>query len=137
MARVIGVTAQAAQRFEPADAGQLDVHQDQCRPALGSEPQTELAILRLHRLIAHHLEGVAQQLAAVVVVFDDQYQFVCHGCSANVKVNVDPLPGSLSTQIRPPCISAMRLASARPSPVPSRFAPSSLCTCWKAWNSSC
>ena len=49
---------------------------------------------------------------------------------------MDPLPGSLSTQMLPPCISARRLASARPSPVPSRFAPSSLCTCWKAWNSS-
>ena len=38
----------------------------------------------------------------------------------SVKVNVEPLPGSLSTQIFPPCSSTNFLAKVNPSPVPSR-----------------
>src|SRR5215475_9121829 len=42
--------------------------------------------------------------------------FKLHG---NVNANVDPLPTSLRTQMRPPCISTNRFVSASPSPVPS------------------
>ena len=37
----------------------------------------------------------------------------------SVKVNVEPLPASLSTQIFPPCSSTNFLAKVNPSPVPS------------------
>jgi hypothetical protein len=37
----------------------------------------------------------------------------------SVKVNVEPLPASLSTQIFPPCSSTNFFASVKPSPVPS------------------
>ena len=36
----------------------------------------------------------------------------------SVKQRVAPLPGSLCTQIRPPCCSTMRSQTARPMPVP-------------------
>src|SRR5262249_31960789 len=38
-----------------------------------------------------------------------------------VKVNVEPLPASLSTQIFPPCNSTNFRVKLNPSPVPSRF----------------
>ena len=44
----------------------------------------------------------------------------------NVKENMLPLPGSLSTQMRPPCASTMPRAMARPSPVPR---PAVRCDC--------
>ena len=46
----------------------------------------------------------------------------CHdmtGRAGRVNVNVLPRPGSLSSQIRPPCSSTSRLDSAKPRPVPS------------------
>src|SRR5215475_6048116 len=39
--------------------------------------------------------------------------------SGNVKLKVEPLPTSLSTQIFPPCSSTNFLAKVNPSPVPS------------------
>src|SRR5215831_13660207 len=39
--------------------------------------------------------------------------------SGSVKLNVEPLPTSLSTQILPPCNSTNFLAKVNPSPVPS------------------
>src|SRR5215470_18147974 len=53
------------------------------------------------------------------VVCHDQGRLVGHGLSGNVKVNVEPLPTSLVTPIRPPCSSTKRLVRARPRPVPS------------------
>jgi hypothetical protein len=43
-----------------------------------------------------------------------------HGCTGigNVKKNVDPRPGSDSTQMRPPWRSMIRLQIASPIPVP-------------------
>src|SRR5688572_9410585 len=43
-----------------------------------------------------------------------------HVCAGRVKVNLEPFPSSLSTQILPPCISTNLRVSASPSPVPSR-----------------
>jgi hypothetical protein len=39
--------------------------------------------------------------------------------------NADPLPGSLATAIRPPCISTSLRQIARPSPLPPYFIPMS------------
>ena len=39
--------------------------------------------------------------------------------SGKVKLKVEPLPTSLSTQIFPPCSSTNFLAKVNPSPVPS------------------
>ena len=41
--------------------------------------------------------------------------------TGSVKAKVEPWPGRVSTQIRPPCISMMRLDMASPKPVPPFF----------------
>src|SRR5262245_33994700 len=45
-------------------------------------------------------------------------------------LNVDPLPGVDTTQIRPPCISTICLAMASPSPVPPLALVRELSTWW-------
>src|SRR4029079_5535465 len=43
------------------------------------------------------------------------------GATGTYTVNVDPLPGALSTSTRPPCASAMCFTSASPMPLPRTF----------------
>src|SRR5262245_59056950 len=69
----------------------------------------------------------------------DPQDALAHDCPAcastrtgTVKQNVDPLPGSDSTQIRPPCISMMRLAIDRPRPVPPFLRVIELSACWNS-----
>src|SRR4029079_3166080 len=78
----------------------------------------------LDRRVAFHLQHVTNELHVLFVVFDDQDQahWTTSGADqlrGSVNVNVEPLPGSLSTPIVPPCSSTKRRVSARPSPVPS------------------
>src|SRR5262249_62094062 len=49
--------------------------------------------------------------------------------TGSVKVNVEPWPGCDSTQIRPPCISMMRLDIASPKPVPPLLRVMALSAC--------
>ena len=51
--------------------------------------------------------------------FTDSNQLGGDALSGNVKLKVEPLPTSLSTQIFPPCSSTNFLAKVKPSPVPS------------------
>ena len=51
------------------------------------------------------------------------------------KLNVDPLPSVLSTEISPPIISQNRRLIARPSPVPPYCRVVEASTCVKSWNS--
>src|SRR5712692_2588038 len=53
----------------------------------------------------------------------------CASTAGSVNLNVDPFPGSDSTQIRPPCCSTIFLQMAKPIPVPSYS--SRLCKRWK------
>src|SRR4029450_12434819 len=79
----------------------------------------------LERRVALDLQHVADQLEVTVVVFDDQDDahvfagMVRWRLSGMVNEKVEPLPGSLSSQVRPPCSSTKRLLSPSPSPVPS------------------
>ena len=52
-----------------------------------------------------------------------------------VKLNVEPLPTSLSTHIRPPMSSASRLLMARPRPVPPKRRVVEASTWLKDWKS--
>jgi hypothetical protein len=49
----------------------------------------------------------------------DQNQLGLDDLSGKLKLKVEPLPTSLSTQILPPCSSTNFLAKVSPSPVPS------------------
>ncbi len=59
------------------------------------------------------------------------FSFVCPKGTVNVKRL--PLPGSLSSQMRPPCSSTSRFVIGKPNPVPSRI-PLVVSTTW--WNLS-
>src|SRR5215813_3795935 len=56
-----------------------------------------------------------------MVILHDQNQLGGGDLSGKVKLKVEPLPTSLSTQIFPPCSSTNFLAKVNPSPVPSIF----------------
>ena len=53
------------------------------------------------------------------IAFTDSNQLGGDDLSGKVKLKVEPLPTSLSTQIFPPCSSTNFLAKVNPSPVPS------------------
>jgi hypothetical protein len=50
----------------------------------------------------------------------------------SVNQKVEPFPGLDSTQMRPPCISTIRLAMESPRPVPPFFRVLELSTCWNS-----
>jgi len=102
-------------------SGQMDVHQDERGAALAGQLQALLARLGLQDLVALVGEHVAGQLAVLVVVLDDEDQLVGHAVTGIVKVKVEPWPGWLLAQMRPPCSSTNLRESVRPSPVPSCF----------------
>src|SRR5215831_13653574 len=54
-----------------------------------------------------------------IVILLDQNQLAGDDLAGKLKVKVEPLPTSLSTQIFPPCSSTNFLANVNPSPVPS------------------
>src|SRR6185369_16256313 len=86
-------------------------------------PNAFLVIDRLQDLVADAGEQVSQDRAIILLIFDNE-DALAHAArasstrTARVKQNREPLPGSDSTQMRPWCISTIRLAIARPSPVP-------------------
>src|SRR5215813_11986153 len=129
----------APRRLVAVHDGQLDVHQDQVRPAFCDCRERLLAVLRLGQLVTGVAEKVAQNLPVIRLVLDHKDVFA-HGCATccwtlvgSVNVKVDPSPRWDSTPMRPPCSSMMRLAMARPRPVPPflRVIEESAC-----WNSS-
>src|SRR6266576_231019 len=118
------------ERFRAAEIRHADVHQHEGGHALMRQRDPLDAARRLEGLEAGELEHVPGQLPVVLVVVDDQDQ-LAHDTSCRmgrVKRNVLPLPGSLSTQRRPPCSSTSRRESGRPRPVPSACLPSLACS---------
>jgi dienelactone hydrolase len=80
----------------------------------------------------------ADDLAIIRLILDHQ-NALAHADSTcrstitgSVKVNVEPWPDCDSTQIRPPCISMMRLEIASPNPVPPFFLVMALSACWNS-----
>src|SRR5205823_14587764 len=78
-------------------------------------------------------DELTHDFPVVLVVFDVKNCLIAHWCtpvpsaahapspfvrSGTAKKNVQPLPISLSTQMRPPCISTNFFVMLRPSPVP-------------------
>src|SRR5262249_44784536 len=129
----------AARRLVAVHDRKLDVHQDQVRPARGDGGERLLAVLGLGELVAGVAEQIAQDLPVVFLILDHK-DVPAHDCptccstlTGSVNENTDPAPSRDSPQSRPPCISMMRLAMARPRPVPPflRVIDESAC-----WNSS-
>src|SRR5262245_54853222 len=150
----------ASRRLVAVHPGELDVHQDQGRTVRFRHLDALIPRDGLQHGEPGGREEIAQDAAVVLVVLDDQ-DLPAHGAVARaaptgedggsvgvtaggtarsartgrVKRKVAPWPAADSTQIRPPCISVMRLAIARPSPVPPAFLVLELSTCWNSWKS--
>ncbi len=78
----------------------------------------------LDQAVGRAAEQVPDDLAVELVVLDVQDGLHAAASFATrtgiEKKNVEPLPGTLSTQIRPPCSSTSFLVIDRPSPVPPK-----------------
>src|SRR5262249_4009113 len=104
--------------------GHLDVHEHEVGTLGFGFGDTGLAICSLDDCVSCAGQKVAQHAAQIFLVFDDK-DAVCHlvdlETSARVGSSnrkVGPFPSTDSTQMRPPCISTICLATARPRPVP-------------------
>src|SRR5215469_272304 len=103
----------------------MDVHQDEIGPLLCNCRQRLLAVFGLRDFVVGGDEHIADDLPIIRLVLHHQ-NALAHAAGStwrstitgSVKANVEPWPGCDSTQIRPPCISMMRLEMASPKPVP-------------------
>src|SRR6266516_1638597 len=145
-ARIIGcdgdhgdrIGLEPARRLVAVKGRELDVHQDEVRPMRCRRCKPCLAVFSLNDLEISAREQIAQDLPIVFLILDHA-DALAHHCPAwastrtgSVKENVDPLPGSDSTQIRPPCNSMMRLAIDKPRPVPRFLRVMELSACWNS-----
>src|SRR5271167_5110828 len=105
-------------------------------------------VRRLDQLVADARQQVADDLAVVLGVLDDE-DALAHSAASiisstwtgNTTRKVEPSPSTDSTEIVPPCISTMRLEIARPSPVPPFWRVFELSICWnspkiRSWSAS-
>src|SRR5204863_529293 len=141
--------AKAPGQLVAVHPGHEDVQQHDIRVLADRDGDAVLGARRLERAHAGVLQQVAGELHVLLVVLDDQDEIpIAHALtlsgagvrSGKVKVNVLPRPIALSTQIRPPCSSTNRFASARPRPVPSRERSEARRACWdssrtRSWSS--
>src|SRR5215470_11280281 len=101
---------------------QLDVHKNKVGTLLFRSANAGLAIPGFRHLITGTVQEIAEDLPIVLLVLVYQNALAHAGSTwrstmtGSVKVNVEPCPGCDSTQIRPPCISMMRLDMASPRP---------------------
>jgi len=101
IARVRGSARRWCNASIPFIPGRLDIHEDEGGRRRLGQPDPLLRGVGLDRLVAVELEDVTLQLAVLLVVLDDQDHLAGHGRSGSVKVNVEPRPTSLCTQILP------------------------------------
>src|SRR5438046_2448346 len=118
-----GIGAQLARGVEPGQLGQLDVHEDEVGQLALRHRDSLLAIGGLQQLDRRPAQQLPHDFPIVLVVLDVEHGPVPHEsspsvCRGTVKKNVDPLPSSLSTPMRPPCISTSRFVMLSPRPVP-------------------
>src|SRR5262249_48230328 len=118
---------------------QLNIHQDQVRPLSLNGRQCFFAAFGFDQLISSVTEHIAKNAPVARLTFNPQDAFP-HGsltCRSTftgiVNANVEPLPTSDSTQMRPPCIPMMRLAIDSPKPVPPFRLVAELSACWNSW----
>src|SRR5437773_7133576 len=131
------IGAQPAGGVEPRQLGQLDVHEDEVGQLALRHGDPLLAVRRLQQLVGRPAQQLSHDLPVVLVVLDVEHPQAAHApppsaCKGTVKKKVDPLPSSLSTQIRPPCISTSRFVMLSPRPVP----PNSRVIAASTWRNS-
>src|SRR5262245_9007060 len=125
------ILLQKLERLLAAQIGHADVHEDEVGDVLLGHCDALDSAGRLERAEAGELEHVARQPPVVLVVVDDEDDLPGHHASCRtgrVKRNVLPRPTSLSTQRRPLWSSTSLRDRGSPSPVPSAFLPSLVCS---------
>src|SRR6266404_464587 len=113
--------SEPSEGLDSVNPRQPNVHQDQAWAPLSGKLDALFARLGLDGGVALERQHVPDELPVLVVVLDDQDQLAGHGLTGSVKVNVEPTPTWLVTEIRPPCSSTNLRERASPSPVPSAF----------------
>ena len=142
MCAVAGSSRRILQRFDAADAGQIDVHQDDIRPRGARNLDAAVAVHRAQQadfgpprdelLDQHHIRRVvldieqcAQRRVSVRSALDHGRDFGAWTASLALSrrgssiQNTLPFPTVLSTPMAPPINSTSRLLTTRPMPVPS------------------
>src|SRR5262249_20909184 len=143
----IRVCLDPAGRLVAVHSRELDVHQDEIGALRPCEADPILTGLRLDQLEARLGEEEAQDPPVLLVILHDQDPLAHERATdrstrkGSVNRKVEPRLSADSTQIRPPCISTMRFAIARPRPVPPFFRVVELSACWNsskifAWSAS-
>src|SRR5262249_49459637 len=101
----------------------------------GRQLERPLSVLGLDHLIAGVRQQITKDLTIVFLILDNKNAFFhvcpvrCSTCIGTVNENVAPSPIADSTHNRPPCISIIRFAMARPNPVPPFFLVAELSAC--------
>src|SRR5262247_3270008 len=128
-----------SRRVETGELGELDVHDDHVRLVAPGRGHASLAVMRLEQVVGLAGEEVAHDLPVELVVLDEEDLLVAHLASVasathrgTAKEKVEPRPGSLSTQMRPPWSSTKVLVMLKPSPVP----PNSRLMLASSWRNS-
>src|SRR5438034_4990760 len=135
--RRAGIGPEPAGGVEPRQLRQLDIHEDEVGQLALRHGDPLLAIRRLQQPVGRPAQQLPDDLPVVLVVLDVEHRPLVHprppsACRGTVKKKVDPLPSSLSTQMRPPCSSTRRFVMLSPSPVP----PSSRVIAASTWRNS-
>src|SRR5215467_9215859 len=116
---------------------QVNTHQDEVGPLLRDSCERLLGVFGLGDFTIDTAKHIANNLAIIFLVLHHQYAFAhagstCRTTTGSVNANVEPRPTCDSTQIRPPCISMMRLEMASPKPVPPFLRVIALSACWNS-----
>ncbi len=122
-------------RLVPVEKWKLNVHQDHVGAMFDRGGECLFAIVDLNDLISGMRKKIAQNRSVIFLIFHHKNAFghACPACCSTLigtsMKNVEPLPNSDDTQMRPPCRLTMRLAIDRPSPVPLFVLVEELSTC--------
>src|SRR5262249_15309342 len=110
---------------ETGQLGKLHVHDDHVRLVAPSRRHPRLSVVRLEPVIGLAGEEIAHDLPAELVVLQEEALLLARAASraaatrrGTAKEKVDPRPGSLTTQMRPPWSSTKVLVMLSPRPVP-------------------
>src|SRR5262245_66387844 len=133
-----GILLDPTSRLVTVKTGELNIHQDQVRDIGFSQGHPFFPGNCFGQLIACAREEVAQDTPVGLMIFNNKDSLV-HETSTwrstltgKMNMNVAPAPTFDSTQMRPPCISTIRLAIASPRPVPPFARELEPLTCWNS-----
>src|SRR5262249_51646508 len=110
--------------LDAGELGQLEVHENEVRTLLPRRRHPGFAVGRLEQAVRSTPQEIPDNLPVQLVVLNVENSLGSHTViplsrrSGIAKKKVEPLLNSLSTQIRPPCISTNFLAMLSPSPEP-------------------